>query len=124
MPWTREGGWRDPWLPLTDTSRNVEDQRADPGSTLCFARDLIALRRRVVDLRSGRYEELAAPDGTWAWRRGDGVVVAVNLGSEAIVLEGVEGSIAIATNRDRDGEPIPGGLELAGAEGAIVVSRR
>ena len=124
MPWTREGGWRDPWLPLTDTSRNVESQRADPGSTLCFTRDLIALRRRVADLRTGRYEELAAPGGTWAWRRGDGAVVAVNLGSEAVVLAGVEGSIAIATNGDRDGEPVPGSLELAATEGAIVVSRR
>jgi len=121
MPWTSEGGWRDPWLPLTDTSRNVEDQRADPGSTLCFTRDLIAFRRRTAELGSGRYEELAAPDGTWAWRRGDGVLVAVNLGSEAVVLAEAQGSIAISTNRARDGESVSGGLELAVAEGAIVV---
>ena len=31
MPWTRDGReWQDPWLPLTDTSRNVEDQEDDP----------------------------------------------------------------------------------------------
>src|SRR5204863_9293500 len=30
LPWTRSGAeWRDPWLPLGDTTRNVEDQRAD-----------------------------------------------------------------------------------------------
>ena len=32
MPWTRDGGWTDPWLPLEDTSRNVEAERADPRS--------------------------------------------------------------------------------------------
>jgi alpha-glucosidase len=122
MPWTREGGWGDPWLPLTDTSRNVEDQRADRGSTLCFTRDLIAIRRGNADLRAGRYEEIATPDGTWAWRRGDGALVAVNLGADAAVLDGVDGSIAICTNRGRDGETVSGVLELAPAEGAIVTS--
>src|SRR2546430_16818877 len=33
------------WLPLADTSRNVEDERADPASTLSYVRELIALRR-------------------------------------------------------------------------------
>jgi len=47
MPWSRNGEWHDPWLPLEDTSRNVEDQRSDRGSTLHFTRDLIALRRRL-----------------------------------------------------------------------------
>ena len=68
MPWTREGGWRNPWLPLTDTTRNVEEQRADPASTLHFTRDLIALRRRLPSLRTGVYTELPAPTGAWAWR--------------------------------------------------------
>ena len=71
MPWTREGGWNDPWLPLEDTSRNVEDQRADPDSTLHFTRDLIALRKQLADLRSGAYAELPSPPGAWAWRRGE-----------------------------------------------------
>ena len=48
MPWSRQGGWEDPWLPLEDTSRNVEDQRDDHRtSTLTFTRDLIALRKRL-----------------------------------------------------------------------------
>src|SRR4029077_17155206 len=42
MPWTRGGReWREPWLPLANTGRNVEQQRADPGSTLHYVRDLI-----------------------------------------------------------------------------------
>ena len=120
MPWTRAGGWYDPWLPLTDTSRNVEDQRADAGSTLHFTRDLIALRRQRSDLRSGPYETLAAPDGAWAWRRGDGTLVAVNLGTAAVMVDDVHGSIAICTNRARDGDTVSTRLELAPAEGAIV----
>ena len=71
MPWTRDGGWESPWLPLEDTSRNVEDQRADPESTLLFTRDLIALRKQLADLGAGDYAELPSPPGTWAtWRSG------------------------------------------------------
>jgi alpha-glucosidase len=120
MPWTRGGGWTDPWLPLEDTSRNVEDQRADPTSTLNFARDLIALRKASVDLRSGQYLELTSPPGTWAWRRGEGVVVGINLGEAAAEIEGVGGTIALGTQRGREGEPVGRRLRLGPAEGAAV----
>jgi alpha-glucosidase len=122
MPWTREGGWVDPWLPLEDTSRNVEDQRADPGSTLHFARDLIALRKELLELRRGAYAELPGPAGTWAWRRGECVGVAVNLGGEPAEVEGLEGTIALATARGRERERVAGRLRLGPAEGAIVVA--
>ena len=120
MPWTPEGGWVEPWLPLADTRRNVEEQRADTSSTLHFTRDLIGLRRRVPDLRSGAYAEVPAPVGAWAWSRGDGVVVALDLGDEPVEIEGIDGSIALSTNRTRDGEHVSGGLSLAPYEGAIV----
>src|SRR5262249_21604895 len=55
MPWTRDGGWSDPWLPLGDTSRNVDDQRDDPSSILSFVRETIAARRASADLQSGAY---------------------------------------------------------------------
>ena len=120
MPWTREGGWSDPWLPLDDTSRNVEDQLADSDSTLHFTRDLIALRRRLPDLQTGSYVELPAPMGAWAWRRGQDVVVAMNLGSSSVEIEGIEGSVALATLRGRGGERVAGHLRLMPAEGAVV----
>jgi alpha-glucosidase len=120
FPWTRSGGWDDPWLPLEDTSRNAADQRDDPGSALTFTRDLIALRRDTPDLTRGRYRELEAPAGAWAWRRGERTVIAVNLGSEPVEIREVEGSIAIATRRDRDGEEVTGVLTLDPAEGAVV----
>jgi alpha-glucosidase len=120
MPWTRDGGWTDPWLPLEDTSRNVEHQRSDPASTLNFTRELISLRHRLPDLRRGAYEELSAPADAWAWRRGEGVVVALNLGGESVHIDAVEGSIALATDRAREGERVAGGLRLEAAAGVVV----
>jgi alpha-glucosidase len=120
MPWTREGGWTDPWLPLRDTTRNVEDQRSDVGSTLHFTRDLIALRRRHRDLHAGAYTELPAPEGSWAWRRGEGVVVALNLGASHVDIDGISGSIALATARGREAERAAGSLRLGPAEGAVI----
>jgi alpha-glucosidase len=122
MPWTPEGGWADPWLPLTDASRNVEEQRADPGSPLHFTRDLIAVRRRLTELRSAPYAELPAPAGAWAWRRG-AVRVAVNLGDEPVEIAGIDGAIAIGTDRARDEESVSGALMLDPAGGAILAPR-
>ena len=87
MPWTRDGGWRDPWLPLGDTRRNVDDQREDPESILRFVRDVIASRRAIPDLQAGAYEPVDAPDGVWAYRRG-ATTVALNLSDERLHVEG------------------------------------
>ncbi|HZQ16840.1 MAG TPA: alpha-amylase family glycosyl hydrolase [Gaiellaceae bacterium] len=85
LPWTRSGAeWRDPWLPLEDTSRNVEDQEADPGSILHYTRDLIRARRGLDD-RS--YETLPSPDGVWAYARGARACV-LNLTSKPQVYDG------------------------------------
>jgi alpha-glucosidase len=79
LPWTRSGDeWRDPWLPLLDTSCNVEDQLADPSSTLHFVRGLIEARKAFV---GEPYESLPSRDGVWAFRRG-ATTVAVNLTDE------------------------------------------
>jgi alpha-glucosidase len=68
LPWTRSGAeWPDSWLPLTDTSRNVEDQDADPGSILNYTRELIRARRAFAD---DSYETLPSPPGVWAYARG------------------------------------------------------
>jgi alpha-glucosidase len=120
MPWTREGGWRDPWLPLLDTSRNVEDQRADPSSTLTFSRDLIGLRRTSADLRRGAYSSFPSPPGVWAWTRGAATTVTVNLSGEETELSGIGGRIALSTDRRREGERIDGTLRLGPAEGVVV----
>ena len=110
-----------PWLPLGDVeATNVERQRSDPDSMLHLARDLIALRRTSADLRLGRYRTIDAPDGMWAWSRGDRVVVALNLTDDVVHLPGVEGAVRLGTDRRRDGETIGGGLRLGAWEGLVV----
>ncbi len=65
---------------------DVESQRDDPDSVLSLCRDLLAARREREDLRSGAYASLPSPEGVWAWKRGDGHAVAINLGeAEATV---------------------------------------
>ena len=87
MPWTRDGSeWVGPWLPLTDTSRNVEDQQADPGSTLAYVRRLIERRRAFAD---APYRGLSADAGSWAYARGDATCV-VNLTNAPAQYEDVE----------------------------------
>lgn len=136
----RDGGrtpmqWRDapgggfagpgvrPWLPLGDVAaQNVESQRSDPGSMLTLTRDLIALRRRTPDLRTGSYTTLDAPGGVWAWRRGTSAVVAVNMSDHDVTLGDLEGTVVLGTDRRRDGEAIRGTLRLGAWE--AVVARR
>ena len=109
-----------PWLPLGDISAcNVEDQRHDPDSVLTLTHDLIALRRQVDDLQVGGYSSLATPAGTWAWRRGDHHLVAVNLSDREAVLEGLEGRILVGTDRARDDERFGDGLGVGAWEGVV-----
>jgi len=76
MPWTAGGEeWLNPWLPLGETSRNVESQAADPDSTLTFVRSLIRRRR---ELGASSYATLPSERGVWAYARGAATCV-VNL---------------------------------------------
>jgi alpha-glucosidase len=129
MPWSAEPGAGftspevRPWLPFGDhAGANVADQRADRGSMLNLCRDLIRFRRGSSDLRRGRYTSLAAPEGVWAWRRGERTVVALNLSDGEAAVEVPGGVVVIGTDRDRDGERVDGRLELRPSEGAVVRS--
>jgi alpha-glucosidase len=112
MPWSAEPGAGftragvEPWLPFGSLDRNVAAQRDDPESTLSLCRALIALRREVPELRSGSYASLPAPRGVWAWRRGEGVAVAVNMSSRPHRVE-LEGETLLSTSR----EPFGGRLD-------------
>jgi alpha-glucosidase len=86
MPWN--GGWDDPWLPLSPDVVPVSAQAKDEMSFLSFCRELIAQRRANPDLQGGDYETLPAPDGVWAFRRGENTTVAVNLTDEEIEAQG------------------------------------
>ena len=127
MHWTGEPGRGftepgvTPWLPFGDaTEVNVAAQREDPGSTLHLTRDLVTLRRERADLRSGGYAALPAPDGAWAYRRGDGTVVGLNLSDAPVRVDGVRGTVLVGTDRARDGAAVDGALELGPWEAAVV----
>lgn len=130
MPWTAEpgGGFTTPgatpWLPFGDlAAHNVAAQKEDPASTLHLVRDLIALRREHRDLTAGSYSTLEAPAGAWAYTRGSGFAVAVNLSSErATVTAAGGGRVAIGTDRGRDGEAVGDTIDLGPWE-AVVVER-
>jgi glycosidase len=98
----------------------VADQRRDRTSTLHLTRDLIELRRQRADLRSGRYATLDAPDGVWAYRRGERHAVALNLSDVRARVEGLAGVVLAGTDRDRDGERLSGTLALAPWEAAVI----
>jgi alpha-glucosidase len=113
VPWTADGGWRDPWLPLGDTTRNVRDEQHDPDSILSFTRSVIRRRRGSEDLQSGTYERLSAPEGVWAFRRGGATIVAVNLSDrpaefgghplsawEGVILDGATPAGALLVQSD------------------------
>ena len=85
LPWN--GEWTNPWLPATAQVEPVAVQRADNDSFLHYARRLIAQRRASIDLLEGEYETLPAPDGAWAFRRGQSTGVAVNLSDEPVEVE-------------------------------------
>ena len=68
----------------------------------------------------GPYEPVDAPQGVWAFRRGGGALVALNLGAAGVTLDGVEGTIAIGTDRARDDDPVTGMLELRPREAVVV----
>jgi len=125
MPWRDApgGGFTKPgtrpWLPIGDTTCNVESQRADPTSMLCLARDLIALRQQTPDLCTGSYAAVPAPDGVWAWRRGARHAVVINCSDTDVTLDDVDGRVRVGTDRTRDGEAFSGSLQLRGWEGLL-----
>lgn len=129
MPWTNgpTGGFTrpdvEPWLPAGGTaSPNVADQRNDSGSALHLTRDLISLRRARTDLQVGGYRTVEAPEGVWAWRRGDRTIVALNHTVSPADLPVDAGEILMSTRRDREGERVAGRVRLEPWE-ALVMSQ-
>ena len=112
----------EPWLPCgSEPGVDVASQRDDPGSVLHLCRDAIRLRAATPELREGGMSLLPAPPGVLAWRRGDSVTVALNLGDRPATVGGVEGTLALGTDREREGAAVRGELGLRGWEGAVVV---
>jgi glycosidase len=129
MQWTARGGFSEtdvePWLPIGDANAcNVADQREDPASVLHLCRDLIAIRRDRADLHSGSYEALDAPDGIWAWRRGEATTVILNHREVPTDVPTSPATVLIGTDRGRDGQRVEEILRLEPWEAVVLDQRR
>jgi alpha-glucosidase len=127
MPWRDQpgGGFTaprvTPWLPLGDVAaRNVELQQKDEHSILNLTRTLLAFRRATVAVQLGGYVALPSPLGTWVYRRGDAITVALNLSDAKTTVDCGDGSVVLGTERSRGGEVVSGRLDLRPWEGVIV----
>jgi len=127
MPWHPGpgGGFTAPgvrtWLPMTDPAAcNVADQEGDPDSVLELCRRAIAARRASEDLAVGSYRSLASPAGTWAWARGTGTTVLLNMDEAAATFEAGPGTVTVCTDPGREGAAVAGSLTLPGWSGAVV----
>ncbi len=109
-----------PWLPLAANfaNNNVESQQVDPRSMLSLYRALIALRRSDDDLLFGAYQSIDAPDGVYAYRRGEHYTIALNFTDQPQTVN-VSGALVLSTLMDRR-ETVSGSLALRPHEGVIV----
>jgi alpha-glucosidase len=118
-----------PWLPISsDSSRvNVETERSDPDSMLSLYRRLITLRKREAALSVGSYTPLSVDGDLLAYKReaaGKRFLVALNMGHGPRQIELAEpdagGSVAVATERHRDGERVERRVVLNGDDGLVI----
>ena len=106
-----------PWLPFGDNaSRNVADQRDDPGSTLRLARDLLALRRTAFAGQVAAYERLPGPPGAWSYRSGP-LQVTANFTGRPMPLPAPVGEVLAST------DPAGPGAALGPWQGMVTRAR-
>jgi hypothetical protein len=98
----------------------VAAQADDPDSVLAFTRRAVARRAGSDDLAIGPYRSLPCAAGTWAFERGPGTMVALNMSDSPQEFAGVAGSIVLATDRAREGSALTNGLTLAPWSGVVV----
>jgi alpha-glucosidase len=127
MPWHggSGGGFSPPgvrtWLPMADPAQcNVAEQEGDPTSVLELCRRAIAARAASDDLAVGTYRSLASPGGTWAYARGEGTAVLLNMSDTPATFDGVGGTVTVGTEHTLEGSSIEGALSLGPWSGAVV----
>jgi len=118
-----------PWLPVSHdyATLNVANQQHDPHSMLTMQHRLIELRRDEPALTYGRYTPVLSDGDLIAYTRESGdsaFLIVLNLGSSPQELSlarlGRQGTIALNTQLDREGETVSGSIALRGDEGVIV----
>jgi alpha-glucosidase len=124
-----------PWLPIADDypEVNVENQRDGPRSMLSLYRRLIDLRRGEPALEIGRFELIGASGDILSYLRSarageSDFVIALNLGereeSVGMPPDCTDGTVAVSTYLDREGERIVGEIRLRANEGAVIRVQR
>jgi hypothetical protein len=91
-------------------------------SVLAFCRRVIAARRASDDLALGTYRSLLSPDGTWAYTRGEGTVVLLNMSDVPAEFVDVRGRVIVATDGALDGAAAEGTLTLRPWTGAVIAA--
>jgi glycosidase len=99
---------------------NVADQEGDPGSVLELCRRAIAARAASEDLAVGAYRSLPSPEDTWAFARGEGTTVLLNMSDAPATFEAGRGTVTVATEHGLEGTGVDGALTLAPWSGAVV----
>ena len=75
------------------------------------------------DLAVGSYRSLPSPEGTWAYARGDGATVLLNMcGDAGATSTTCTGTVAVSTDRGLEGSSVEGALTLAPWSGAVVTA--
>ena len=129
MPWTRRAGRRVHRRRRRAVAAVRRPRRATsppsaptPARSCTCVRDLIALRRADDALHAGAYTPLDAPEGAWAYRRGERAAVALNLSDRASSCRALTGRVEIGTDRARDGEALEGSVALGPWEGVVAIT--
>ena len=127
MPWNGEpgGGFTPPgvrtWLPMADPALcNVADQEGDPDSVLELCRRTVAARKASEDLAVGPYRSLSSPEGTWAYARGGGTTVLLNMSGADATFDGVSGTVTVSTEQGLERSSIGDPCTLPAWSGAVV----
>ncbi len=74
------------------------------------------------DLAVGPYRSLGSPPGTWAFARGEGTTVLLNMSGAPATFDGVRGTVTVATAPALEGSSLEGALTLPAWSGAVVVT--
>jgi hypothetical protein len=85
-----------------------------------FCRRVIAARRASDDLAVGAYRSLPSAEGTWAYARGAGTVVLLNMSDADAPFADVRGTVVVATDGSLEGSVAEGALTLTPWSGAVV----
>ncbi len=117
-----------PWLPVSmEHARcNVAVEQQDPDSMLGLYRRLIDLRRAEPALNAGSYTPVATQGEVLSYiREQDGrrFLIVLNLGhsSHLFSQRDAVGTVVVATDRAREGEPINQRVPLMGDDGLVVL---